>query len=110
MSFKGKSFTDVFITMNVSGGCCYFSHSNGTVRDYNGSPTSDFSGVPLWFISPSEVYYRDAATGVRRLSSSEQYNGAGTAEGVNGTVMWGTSSTNLYLIGTDGSLWRKSSP
>lgn len=108
VGYAGKSFDDVFIKMNSLGGCCSFAHSNGTTWDYN--PGGSFGGEPLWFVSPDEVYYRNG-TEVRRLRSGEsQSSGSGTAEGVNGTVMWGTSSTNLYLIGTDGSLWRKSAP
>jgi hypothetical protein len=104
LGYVGKSFDNVFIRMNELGSCCHFAHSDGTRWDYD--PGGSFQGTPLWFVSPTEVYYLDGSR-LRRLTGGAQFNGAGVDEGISATKVWGASSAELYLIDLQGVLWKR---
>jgi hypothetical protein len=69
--------------------------------------TNYTDGRQPWFVSTSELYLFAAggAPGLRRMTPDDSFDGHD--EGIDGNAIWGASATDLFVVGSGGTIYRR---
>jgi hypothetical protein len=105
-NFAGASFNDVWVHGNRLAGCCTLKHFNGSYVDFE--YPNDYNDLrEPWFVSWEEIYLFNprGVGGLHRLTPDDRT--IGHDEGIDGTAIWGASATDLFVVGSGGTIYRR---